>query len=77
MTVLRGSCLYGGVRFEIDGLEVMLALPLRTVPKAVWRYSGRGSAAPTFGFSVARSLFSLLSQRGARSVSLNLASSLD
>jgi hypothetical protein len=24
MTALRGSCLYAGVRFEIDGLDAML-----------------------------------------------------
>ena len=29
MTALRGSCLYGGVQFEIDGLDAILALPLR------------------------------------------------
>ena len=34
--------------FEIDGLDAMLALPLRTVPEAAWRYSGRGSAGANF-----------------------------
>src|SRR5947208_17168280 len=29
--------LYGGARFEIDGLDAMLALPLRAVPEAAWR----------------------------------------
>jgi hypothetical protein len=29
MTALRGSCLYAGVRFEIDGVDAMLASPLR------------------------------------------------
>jgi hypothetical protein len=58
MTVVRGSCLLRRGAFEIDGVDAMLALPLRTVPEAAWRHSGRWSAAPTFGFSVARSLFS-------------------
>jgi hypothetical protein len=29
MTALRGSCLYDGVRREIDGINAILALPLR------------------------------------------------
>ena len=44
------------MRFEIDGLDAMLELPLRAVPEAAWRHSGRGSPPPISDFSAARSL---------------------
>jgi hypothetical protein len=48
MRALRGSCLCGGVRFEIAGpLDAILALPLPAVPEGAW-----GFATNSIGFFV-------------------------
>jgi len=74
MTALRGSCLFGGVRFEIDGpLDAVLALSLVVVPEGAWcaiPYAGPGCrrhSTTTPASAPMRTRMSLTRAHGSRS----------
>jgi len=68
MTALRGSCLCGGVRFEIDGPLMRSSHCHGSARRRMARHSARGRGSPPliFVFSPARSLSRFTSRRLAR-----------
>ena len=56
MTALQGSCLCGGVRFEIDGPPMRIAIAGSVKKRNGHSVRGHGSPPPISAFSPARSL---------------------